>query len=346
MSIEERPLLETAGGLTPRQRAIEALELRRPPGPVPTCELAFGLYEEWLGRPITRLSDAQEASGRERNRLLRSYARETAEVYRQMDHCIITQWLSDESLLDALLRAYRDEIGDEFMLGFAADGTYGIPDGANLLGFVHRLVDEPDQVHEEAKRHIDDALARARRMFAAGADVVWMGSDYAMNAGPFLSPAMFGEFVTPYLREVIAGFRDIGLYVIKHSDGDIRPIMADIVSGRPHAIHSLDAIANIDIREIKALYGDRVALIGNVPHGPLQLRQWDKIEEAARYALAYGGVAQGGYIYSTSNAVFGGEITGITIEAYRFMLAVRDRFMHELGAAREAPLHGGVDTGR
>ena len=320
--------------LTPRQRAIEALERRRPPGPVPTCELAFGLYKEWLGRPITQLSEVEAASGPERKRLLHCYARETAEVYRQMDHCIITQWLSDEDLLAALIGAYRDEIGDEFMLGFPADGTYGIPDGENMLAFVHRLADEPGEVHEEAKRRIDTALAKAERMRRAGADVVWMGSDYAMNSGTFLSPAMFSEFVAPYLREVIAGFRDLGLYVIKHSDGDIRPIMDEIVSARPHAIHSLDAIANIDIREIKQTYGDRVALIGNVPHGPLQLEQGDVIETAARYCLTHGGVEQGGYIYSTSNAVFGGSITGITVEAYRYMLSVRDQFMFELETER------------
>ena len=76
---------------------------------------------------------------------------------------------------------------------------------------------------------------------------------------------------------------------------------------------------------------DRIALIGNVPHGPLQLDRRDVIETATRYCLEHGGVRQGGYILSTSNAVFGGEVTGITIEAYRFMLSVRDRYMAELG---------------
>ena len=41
--------------MTPRQRAVAALERRRPPGPVPTCELAFGLFGEWLGRPLPNL---------------------------------------------------------------------------------------------------------------------------------------------------------------------------------------------------------------------------------------------------------------------------------------------------
>ena len=316
--------------LTPRQRAIEALERRRPPGPVPTCELAFNLYEDWLGHPPTDLGLAQQADPTRRKAILRQFARETAEVYRQMDHCIITHWIPDEFKLAELIEAYRDETGDEFMLGFPADGTRGFPKDGDLQAFTFRFVDEPEKVHEESKQNIDEALARAERMKQAGADVVWMGSDYAMNSGPFLSPAMFAEFVTPYLREVVAGFKSLGLYVIKHSDGDLNPILDQIVEAGPHAIHSLDSIANMDIRAIKQQYGDRVALIGNVPHGPLQMKQYDVVEEAARYALTHGGVEAGGYIYSTSNAVFGGEITGITPEAYRFMLSVRDEFMASL----------------
>lgn len=229
-----------------------------------------------------------------------------------------------------VIEAYRDETGEEFMLGFPADGTRGFPQDGNLEAFTYRLVDEPEKVHEESRRDVEDALAKAERMKQAGADVVWMGSDYAMNSGPFLSPAMFAEFVAPYLRQAIAGFKALGLYVIKHSDGDLNPILDQIVEAGPHAIHSLDAIANMDIRAIKQQYGERVALIGNVPHGPLQMKQYDEVEEAARYALTYGGVESGGYIYSTSNAVFGGEITGISAEAYRFMLSVRDAFMASL----------------
>jgi len=331
--------------LTPRARAIEALELRRPPGTVPTCELAFSLFEEWLGEPIRPFAVPEGTGIRKRRAMRRAYACDTAEVYRQMGHCIITNWMAEQDTIE-LTQAYREETGDEFMLGFPADGTFGIPDGSHMEEFVYLLADRPAEAREEARRRIDAALATAARLKAAGADVVWMGSDYAMNAAPFLSPPMFQEFVSPYLRRVIEGFRALGLYVIKHSDGDINPLMDEIVAARPHAIHSLDSIANMDIRRIKQRYGDRVALIGNVPHGPLQLDRRDVIQSSALYCLEHGGVRQGGYIFSTSNAVFGGDITGIRIEPYRFMLSVRDRYMAGLAAeAGRAPADGAEPTG-
>ena len=319
--------------LTPKQRAIEALERRRPPGRVPTCELAFNLYDGWLDRPVTDLGRLEGSGLKQRDSILRSYVRDTVEVYRQIDHCIITHWYSPDrtEALAELITAYRAETGDEFMLGFSADGTCGFPPDGELESFSYRLVDEPEKVKDESKRGIEQALEKAKRMKQAGADVVWMGSDYAMNSGPFFSPDMFAEFVTPFLKQVIAGFRELGLYVIKHTDGDINSIMDQIVDAGPHAVHSLDSIANMDIRRIKQLYGDKIALIGNVPHAPLQMGEREVVAEAARYCLTHGGVEQGGYIYSTSNAVFGGELTGIKPEEYRYMLSLRDEFMTQIG---------------
>lgn len=42
------------------------------------------------------------------------------------------------------------------------------------------------------------------------------------------------------------------------------PIIDSLISAQPHALHSIDPIAGVDIREVKRLYGDKVALCGNV----------------------------------------------------------------------------------
>jgi hypothetical protein len=78
-----------------------------------------------------------------------------------------------------------------------------------------------------------------------------------------------------------------------------------------------------------ALHSEWLGRPINWPHGPLQMNRFEEVEAAARYCLEYGGVEQGGYIYSTSNAVFGGEINGVDVNTYRFVLEVRDRYMSE-----------------
>ena len=58
---------------------------------------------------------------------------------------------------------------------------------------------------------------------------------------------MFDEFVTPYLKELVAGYRELGFYVIKHTDGNIMPILDALVSANPHALHSLDPQGGVNL---------------------------------------------------------------------------------------------------
>ncbi|NQT94585.1 MAG: hypothetical protein HQ559_17650, partial [Lentisphaerae bacterium] len=293
---------------------------------MPTCELAINIFSEWTGRDIPHIWSLGDRKGQARADFINEFAAQSLQVLREMDHCIISDWSGVDTWFE-LRAAYEALAPGEFLYGFPADPTYGIPEGSDMEAFVYAFVDNPGEMHEKAKRSVDHTLKHVAMMAEHGGDVVWASADYAMNAGPFFSPAMFSEFVTPYLKDFIAGCRDIGVYVIKHTDGNVMPILDQVIETAPHAIHSIDSVAGMDIRGVKKQCGNKIALIGNVPHGPLQMCQYDEIETAARYCLEHGGAAQGGYIYSTSNAVFGGEVTGITAEAYRFMLNVRDAFL-------------------
>ncbi|MHC4713693.1 MAG: uroporphyrinogen decarboxylase family protein, partial [Planctomycetota bacterium] len=162
------------------------------------------------------------------------------------------------------------------------------------------------------------ALERGGKLAAhGGLDGFALCCDYCFNTGPFLSPAQFSEFVTPYLARLIAGYRDMGFYTIKHTDGNIMPILDQLVEADPHALHSLDPQGGVDIAEVKRLYGDRVCLIGNVNCGALDTGTDEEAVASARYALKYG-MPGFGYVFSTSNCVY----TGMRLERYELMLDV------------------------
>ncbi|NLG27303.1 MAG: hypothetical protein GX557_05300, partial [Chloroflexi bacterium] len=72
-----------------------------------------------------------------------------------------------------------------------------------------------------------------------------------------------------------------------------------------------------DIAYAKKMYGQRVALIGNVNCGLLTTGTDAEVVESARYALR-SGMPGGGYIFSTSNCVF----TGMPLARYDLMLDV------------------------
>ena len=123
--------------------------------------------------------------------------------------------------------------------------------------------------------------------------------------------------MAPYLARLIRGYRSLGFYVIKHTDGNIMPILDDLLEGEPHGLHSLDPQGNVDIAEVKRRVGDRVCLIGNVNCGLLDTGTDDEVVASARYALQHG-MPGGGYIFSTSNCIY----TGMRLSRYELMLDV------------------------
>ena len=148
-------------------------------------------------------------------------------------------------------------------------------------------------------------------------DCLILCSDYCYNSGPFLSPAMFEEFIQPYLYRIIDEARKLGLYTIKHTDGNIMPILDNIVECKPHAIHSLDPQAKVDIKTVKELVGDKVCLCGNVNCALMQTGTEEEVIQSAEYALTYGKPG-GGYIFCTSNVPF----KGLPADRYKLILDV------------------------
>jgi len=311
--------------LTPRDKFILALEGKQPPGRVPHFELVFFLTMEAFGRvhPTQRTySQWNQMSQTERDLHIRDIADlyvTTARTYEQSGiffHPPAHGWDLETEI--RCLEKMRDISGMEYFICNHGDATYSIPDGENMMDFISRLADEPQAVKDEADRMVDDALAKAVQWQGKGLlDGFALCCDYCYNNNPFLSPAMFDEFITPYMTRLIAGYREMGFYVIKHTDGNIMPILDSLVSARPHALHSIDPQGGVDIAEVKRRVGDKVCLIGNVSCAMLQTGTDEQVIESTRYALKHG-MPGGGYIFGTSNCVY----TGMPLKRYELMLDI------------------------
>ncbi len=309
--------------MTPRERFIAALERRPLKGRVPHFELVFFLTMEAFGKvhPSHRAYhqwDQMEEKERQLHRedMADIFIR-TAERY---EHSAIfihpNPWRHEEIV--RLIDIIRERTGDRYFLMIHGDATPGIPHGGNMEEYSFRLADEPEKVKAETEAAVNAALEAAERIKRhGGLDGFALCSDYCLNTGPFLSPSQFSEFVTPFLSRLIAGYRDMGFYTIKHTDGNIMPIIDQLVQARPHALHSLDPQAGVDIAEVKRLYGKELCLIGNVNCGKLDTGTDEEVVESTRYALRHG-MPGGGYIFSTSNCIY----TGMRLSRYELMLKV------------------------
>jgi uroporphyrinogen decarboxylase len=216
-----------------------------------------------------------------------------------------------------LIDKIRAKTEDMYFLMMHGDATYSIPSGQSMMEWVAWLYDKPQEVKDEAQRRVDEALARAHKLAGQGLDGFALCADYCFNTGPFLRPEVFAEVVTPYLKQLIAGYREMGFYTIKHTDGNIMPILNQLLDCNPHALHSLDPQGGIDMREIKALCGDQVCLCGNVNCGLIDTGTEAEYLASTRYALEYG-MPGGGYIFCTSNCIY----TGMQLARYEKILAL------------------------
>ena len=305
--------------MTPKERAVAALTLKIP-DQVPTFELEFQLEEEMFGKKFLREHDLKGKTTSERERLIKENAEYMVQVYESLEYSIIpVHYLDWEGNLE-LARQIRILTGDRFMLTTHGDGTFALPDGDGMYEFAYSIADDPDGMKEKAEKMAIDTIENYKKLAAAGFDSLILCSDYCYNSGPFISPAMFGEYIQPYLYKIIDAARKEGLYTIKHTDGNIMPILNQLVECRPHALHSIDPMAKVDIKEVKRLVGDKVALCGNVNCALMQTGTEAEVIESAEYCLTHAKPG-GGYIFSTSNVPF----KGLSPERYKLVLDVWKR---------------------
>lgn len=310
--------------MTPKERAVAALELRTPDY-VPHFELEFQLAPEMFGRDLLPESlvgdNLAKLTAKEKERELRATAEFILSVYTALEYSIIPgPYGLPEAESYQLQRYLRELMGDDRMIGFHGDGTFAIPDGNGIYELAYAMTDDPDSVKAQAEKMADEAIERNKRRQAAGVDVLLLCSDYCFNSGPFISPDMFREFIQPYLARIIEAARKDGLYTIKHTDGNIMPIIDQLVECRPHALHSLDPMAGVDIQEVKRQYGRQVCLCGNVHCAAMQTGTDEEVIASAEYALTHGKPG-GGYIFCTSNIPF----KGMPPERYRMILEIWKR---------------------
>lgn len=309
--------------MTPRERFIAALEHRPLSGRVPHFELVFFLTMEAFGKvhPSHRNYE-QWLQMEERERQL--HREDMANLYiataERYEHSAILIHPNPARPEEAqrVIDLIREKTGDRYFLMLHGDATFSIPPGTEMAPFCYRLVDEPEKVKQEAAERVRKALERAEfHHRVGGLDGFALCADYCFNTGPFLRPSQFAEFITPYLSQLIEAYRDMGFYTIKHTDGNIMPIIDQLVQANPHALHSLDPQAGVDIAEVKRRYGQQVCLIGNVNCGLLDTGTPEEIVASAEFALKHGS-SGGGYIFSTSNCIY----TGMPLSSYELMLRI------------------------
>jgi uroporphyrinogen decarboxylase len=197
------------------------------------------------------------------------------------------------------------KLAPELALIVGGIGTVApMPTGPDAVEVAKKYYTERENMKKEIEertikiiRNIDILTDFGVEIFRGGID------DIAGNHGPFLHPRLFDDLIFPYLKMVVDEVHKKGGWLMIHTDGNLWPILDNLVDTGIDALGQIDPSAGMDIGDVKEKYGDRIAIHGNIDCAwtLINMNPEDVVRETKKCIL--NASSGGGHILSTSNVI-------------------------------------------
>ena len=179
----------------------------------------------------------------------------------------------------------------------------------SVLGAMEKLllnyVIDPDFALELARITTDFAKGVVEVAIKEGAEVIILEGDLAHKTNTLMSPDQYRKFIKPFHREIVETSHKGGIPIIKHTDGNLWPILDDLLEVGFDGIHPIQPQC-MEIKEVKEHLRGKACVIGNIdctyllPFGKKE-EVVESVKETIRKAAP-----GGGYILSSSNSIHPG----------------------------------------
>jgi len=116
----------------------------------------------------------------------------------------------------------------------------------------------------------------------------------------------FEIFINHYNRQIVERAHQKGLKVVRHSDGNLWPLLDVLLETGYDGLNPLEPQAGMAMKKVKAYCGDKICLLGNIdcvarlPNGTTE-----QVEQAVIQTIE-DGAAGGGLIICSSNSLHQG----------------------------------------
>ena len=178
-------------------------------------------------------------------------------------------------------------------------GSASMLESMGLIQFAYNVYDHPGLVKEVHRRFSEWSARVVEHLNKLEFDFYWVNDDLADTRSPWMSREMFREFFLPY-QEIVA--HAIKKPWVFHSDGNILPILDDLLTLGMSGIHPIQPSA-MDIKDVAERYGKRVCILGNIDLDyTLTLGSPDEVDREVKEKIAAVG-QEGGYIITSANSL-------------------------------------------
>jgi len=219
--------------------------------------------------------------------------------------------------LEGLRKAINKFKNKKAVITFLRDGWSEVRDLHGFSNSLIDMVDNPKLIKGILNKAVEYYTELGKISSDMGAEIAFSGDDIAGNNGLFMSPSHFKEFIYPTMKKLYENWKNFGLYIIKHSDGNLYHIMDLLIDTGLDCLHPIDPLAGMSLAKVKAEYGRRICIMGNVNcagnlvHGTIE-NIIDEVKKCIEIAAP-----GGGYILSSSNSI----PNGVKSENYLAMVA-------------------------
>ncbi|RKY82011.1 hypothetical protein DRQ11_14775 [candidate division KSB1 bacterium] len=191
------------------------------------------------------------------------------------------------------------------------------------VALLMKMVEDPDLVRDMFEAHVTLMIQMCQILMDKGIvfDGAWFYGDIAYNKGLLFSPRAYREVLMPSHKRLFDFCNAHNMPVIYHTDGDVRDVIPSLIEAGIRCLQPLEAKAGLDVRKLKAEYGEHLAFMGNIDVRVMGTGERRLIEEEVKNKLL---VAKkgGGYIYHSDHSV----PPSVSFESYEWVMDLVDRY--------------------
>ena len=125
---------------------------------------------------------------------------------------------------------------------------------------------EPDFIQDMCETYCNLLLELQHMLFEREGypDAIWYYEDLGFKGRPFMSPAMFNEYLVPWYKKTFDYAHSHDMPVILHSCGYIEPLLDGLVEAGIDCLQVIEVKAGNDLLRIYEKYGDRLSFMGGI----------------------------------------------------------------------------------
>lgn len=233
----------------------------------------------------------------------------------------IKHWYAfDEKRIDReMLEKQRKEWENGILTLIGIPGAFDEPRelmGEELLCI--SCYEEPEMLTDMLETFADTAVKVIERVGEiCPIDCLIVHEDMAGRSGPLFGPSQINEFFKPYYSRVWEAAKAYGAKLFSQdSDGDISPILGELIDCGLNCIHPMEPVGGNDIVELRKKYGNKICFKGGIDKHALRFGR-EAVRKELEYRIAPN-LFHGGTVFALDHRI----PNGVDIETYRYYVAL------------------------